>query len=136
MESTQSNNALLCCQLCIAFVCLKQIPVQPTVLSCSPTAMCCAGQSCTTPSGAGTCRVTTDCSKAGGKSVPGYCPGATNYQCCVPSTPPPAGVHQHHSLNLVTSVCMKCMACADMCCFLPNELFIFAKQEKAKDLFA
>lgn len=39
-----------------------------------------ARTSCTTPSGSGTCVSTISCK---GTSVPGYCPGAADIQCCV-----------------------------------------------------
>jgi hypothetical protein len=47
--------------------------------------------SCTTPDGSGTCMSTSSCS---GFSVPGYCPGAADIQCCVSkscSTPSGSG---------------------------------------------
>jgi hypothetical protein len=38
------------------------------------------GESCTTPSGSGTCLATSMCN---GTSIAGYCPGGTDIQCCV-----------------------------------------------------
>src|SRR6266536_1233220 len=39
--------------------------------------------SCSTPDGSGTCMTTSSCS---GFSVPGYCPGPADVQCCVSKT--------------------------------------------------
>jgi len=43
------------------------------------------GQSCSTPDGAGTCQYTQDCTSQG-FNLAGYCPGASNIQCCVKKT--------------------------------------------------
>lgn len=47
-----------------------------------PAAVLAVGESCTTPSGSGTCLSTsTSCS---GSFYAGYCPGNASIQCCVP----------------------------------------------------
>ncbi|KAJ7612041.1 hypothetical protein DFH06DRAFT_1345233 [Mycena polygramma] len=40
-------------------------------------------QSC--DSNKGTCKYTSDCHAPAYYHVAGYCPGPTNYQCCIPS---------------------------------------------------
>ncbi|KAJ7175004.1 hypothetical protein C8R43DRAFT_1119034 [Mycena crocata] len=42
-----------------------------------------SAQSCY--SNKGTCKYTSDCHAPAYYSKPGYCPGPTNYQCCIPS---------------------------------------------------
>jgi len=45
---------------------------------------CCTNNKCSTPSGSGICVQTSACS---GTSVPGYCAGPYDLQCCISGTP-------------------------------------------------
>lgn len=43
-------------------------------------------ETCTTPVGSGHCHLTSTCARENKISVPGYCPGAADIQCCIMQT--------------------------------------------------
>ncbi|KAJ7906582.1 hypothetical protein B0H13DRAFT_2662732 [Mycena leptocephala] len=55
-------------------------------LALAPSAITLASaQSCTVGGKVGTCKFTNFCLSPEFEHIPGYCPGITNYQCCIPT---------------------------------------------------
>ena len=67
---------------------------------------CCTNNACSTPSGSGTCKQTSQCS---GTSVAGYCVGPSDLQCCVSGTPTSSsyGVDVSTTISSSTASCLK-----------------------------
>jgi hypothetical protein len=72
------------------------------------------GEACTTPQGSGTCEPTRRCRR--GTSVPGYCPGGNDIQCCVtespgPTPPTPTPSNGNEGLDFATAISSSTMSC-------------------------
>lgn len=79
---------------------------------------CCTKNSCSTPSGTGTCMQTSACS---GKSYSGYCTGPSDLQCCVSGTPTPTtGKYGVDVSSTITSSAASCFKSAGISFVIPR----------------